>query len=261
MRTSQIAAAPNLREFHQSVTNELYSVKDRIRNLVRHWPTDGESKEVALRSVLRRHLPQSVTIGRGFIVTPTASSSQIDILVIDSNKPTLFRDGDLLVVTPDAVLAVIEVKTELRTETEMVQAAEKLSRIECMCHNLTHRDSIWTGLFIFEGTDAIQKSCLAAVGRAYQITGRPINCVSAGRNSFIRYWPEGELVSSSASGPVWHSYGIEGVAPSYFMGNLIDFISSVDHSTASFAWFPLPRGKERHRSFFLRLGETTPQSY
>ena len=51
--------APDYSAYHRSLTEELYSLKDRIRNLVSHWPTDGEHKEVALRSVLRRHLPQS----------------------------------------------------------------------------------------------------------------------------------------------------------------------------------------------------------
>ena len=64
---------PDYAAFHRSVSEELYSVKDRIRNLVTHWATDGESKEVALRSVLRRHLPASVIVGRGFIVTPLGS--------------------------------------------------------------------------------------------------------------------------------------------------------------------------------------------
>lgn len=253
--------APDYREFHRSVTDELYSVKDRIRNLVRHWPTDGESKEVALRSVLRRHLPLSVTIGRGFIVTPTASSSQIDILIVDSSKPTLFKDGDLLVVTPDAVLGVIEVKTELRGQSEMATAVEKLSAIECMCHEWTQSDSVWTGLFVFEESGGVQETGLVAVGRAYRATRRPVNCVSVGRNTFIRYWPHGEMVNSAVPDAVWHSYDLQGVAPSYFMGNLIDFISSVDRSKASFAWFPLPRGKESHRRFFLRLGESRPERY
>ena len=64
---------PDYTKYHLSVTEELYSVKDRIRNLVTHWGVDGESKEVALRSVMRRHLPQSVIVGRGFFVGPNSS--------------------------------------------------------------------------------------------------------------------------------------------------------------------------------------------
>lgn len=82
---------PDYESFHRSVTQDLYSIKDGIRNLIAHWPTDGESKEVALRTVLRRHLPTSVIVGRGFIVTRDQSSTQVDILIVDANKPTLFQ--------------------------------------------------------------------------------------------------------------------------------------------------------------------------
>ena len=153
---------PDFTSFHKSFSDELYSVKDRIRSLVYHWATDGESKEVALRSVLRRHLPESVIVGRGFIVTSSESSTQIDILIIDASKPTLFKDGDLLIVTPDAVRGVIEVKTVLRSRTQVAEAVTKLSRIEELCRDVTREDSIWTGLFIFEGGMEMHQGCLAA---------------------------------------------------------------------------------------------------
>ena len=99
--------------YHQSLAAELNAVKDRVRHLIRHWPTDGSFKESVLRSVLRRHLPESLFIGTGFIVTATDCSTQIDLLIVDKEHPRLFWDGDLIIVTPEAVKAVIEVKTGL----------------------------------------------------------------------------------------------------------------------------------------------------
>jgi hypothetical protein len=252
---------PDYESFHRSVTNELYSIKDRIRNLVAHWPTDGEAKEVALRSVLRRHLPASVLVGRGFIVTAEQSSTQIDILIIDSSKPTLFREGDLFIVTPDAVLGVIEVKTQLRNRQQMAETLTKLTTIEELCRDATGRDQVWTGLFIFEGNEGLQENLLRAVGDAYQNNRRPVNCIACGKDSFIRFWSRGADINSTERGPVWHSYTLLSVAPSYFMGNLIDFISSVDHSSAGFAWFPMLGGKEQHRKYYLPLGATEPIAY
>ncbi len=249
---------PDYTAYHRSITEELYSIKDRIRNLVKHWPTDGESKEIALRSVLRRHIPESVIVGRGFIVTPDATSTQIDVLVVDANKPTLFKEGDLLIVTPDAVLGVIEVKTELRSKDEFEEVLAKLSRIEEMCRDITGKDSVWTGLFVYNGRERQQETILGALGSAYKITRRVINCVAAGRTVFTRYWSRGADVDSRERGPVWHSYALPDVAPSYFVGNLIDWISTVDHDTASFAWFPMLGGKERYRKFYLPVGEDEP---
>jgi hypothetical protein len=117
-RMADAPQKPDFASYHRSVGDELFATKDRIRNLVRHWPTDGEHTEAALRSVLRRILPPSLVIGRGFVVGPDAASTQADILIVDGAKPTLFRDGDLLIVTPDAVRAVIEVKTRFSTRVD-----------------------------------------------------------------------------------------------------------------------------------------------
>jgi hypothetical protein len=255
------AQEPDYESYHRSLTEELYSIKNRIRNLVTHWGTDGEFKEVALRNILRRHLPESVIVGRGFIVTSSGSSTQIDVLIVDASKPSLFKDGDLLIVTPDAVLGVIEVKTSLRTTTDMSDALTKLSRVEEICRDATGKDRVWTGLFVFEGDATVQERLLKATGEAYNQTRRPINCVSFGKNVFIRYWNRGADVSSYERGPVWHSYELPDVAPSYFIGNLIDWISSFDERSASFAWFPLLGGKEPYRRFYLPINQTEAQPF
>lgn len=250
-----IDRTPDYAAYHRSLTDELYSVKDRIRNLATHWGVDGESKEVALRSILRRHLPESMIVGRGFITTPADSSTQIDVLIVDANKPTLFKDGDLLIVTPDAVRAVIEVKTRLRSTGDFAEAFTKLSRVEEMCRDVTGRDSVWTGLFVYEGEDGrLFHDVLNALGRSYLETKRPINCASIGKDIFARYWPRGKDVNSKENGPVWHSYLLEATAPSYFIGNLIDWITTIDHESAAYAWFPLLGGKEVHRRCYLPQG-------
>jgi hypothetical protein len=76
----------NMIEYHKSLNRELQALKDRVRNLMDdpHWLTDGEWKETVLRSVLRKHLPHSVQVGRGFVLTPSRCSKQIDVLIYDS---------------------------------------------------------------------------------------------------------------------------------------------------------------------------------
>ena len=239
---------PDFAAFHRSLSDELYAVKDRIRNLVLHWGTDGASKEVALRSVLRRHLPKSVVIGTGFIVSEKYSSTQIDILIVDASKPMLFSDGDLIIVTPDAVRAIIEVKTELRTKSAASIVLRKMSEIESQCYKLTRRNSIWTGLFIYEAVPEAAVRLLGGLREARRSTLRPIRSVCCGRDIFIRYWDKGNVMTKV---PVWHAYELEGMAPSYFIGNLIDSISELDESVAGFAWFPYLGGKEYARTHQL----------
>ena len=69
---------PDLVKYFQTIRRELDSVKDRIRSLIRHWPTDGAHKEAALRSVLRRHLPANLEIAR---LVETAAKPAADTAV------------------------------------------------------------------------------------------------------------------------------------------------------------------------------------
>ena len=107
----------------QSLTQELAAIQTRVRLLVQHWPSDGHSKESILRQVLRRHLPASVSLGTGFVVNYFEPSGEIDILITDDTMPTLFRDGELVIVAPESVRAIIEVKTSLSGPAAIEAAA------------------------------------------------------------------------------------------------------------------------------------------
>jgi hypothetical protein len=259
-------AAPDFTSFHQSISEELYAVKDRIRNLVKqHWPTDGEHKELALKNVLSKHLPKSAIVGRGFIVTKDECSTQVDVLIVDSKKPTLFHEGDLMIVTPDAVLAVIEVKTSFSSLSKISKALTKLCEIDKLCKQ-GRNGSVWTGLFVFEYSGQKEyklRNALKKIGSAHSATGCQINCVAFGHNLFWRFWGNGSVVKSRVNGAVWHAYEIESVAPSYFIGNLIDHISEIDNQNSSFAWFPKldNQGKESYRKFYLEAGKTEVERF
>ena len=51
---------PNYIEYQQSISRELLSIKDRVRNFIdnHHWGEDGRYKEIILSHVLRQHLPK-----------------------------------------------------------------------------------------------------------------------------------------------------------------------------------------------------------
>src|SRR5215510_13798348 len=101
----------NVPAYYRSLTSELEAVKDRVRNFIagNHWLTDGEWRESVLRAIMAQRLPSNVNIGRGFVITEDGPTTQCDILIYRSDRPILFRQGDLAFVTPDAVVAIIEV--------------------------------------------------------------------------------------------------------------------------------------------------------
>jgi len=91
----------NLEQYHKSIAQELTVAQDQIRNLIGsgHWQTDGEHKEAVLRKVIRAHISESLRVGKGFVCYRDGTSKQMDILITDRSKPTLFKDTELTLVT------------------------------------------------------------------------------------------------------------------------------------------------------------------
>jgi hypothetical protein len=241
---------PNYVEYHKTVTAELRAIKDRLNHLTHHRLSRGEFKEAALRAVLRRHLPASLRIGRGFIVTEDACSTQIDLLIVDDSTPVLFQDGDLLVVTPDAVRAAVEVKTQLSSRAKLRSSLDALGKASRQCAYAAVYQP-WLGLFVYESA-LDDGTVLEVLVEAASETDRPVHCVTYGEDRFFRYWPLGEhdrgAPNDDANLRRFRGYNLDGLAPSYFMGNLTNSVMQPDHAANAYAWFPLWDGKGPHRT-------------
>ncbi len=250
--------------YHQSLADELKATQDRVRCLIadRHWLTDGEHKEAILRSVLRSRLPEFLHVGRGFVCYQDAPSTQLDVLITDKSKPTLFREGDLVIVTPDCVEAIIEVKTKLgqaALSTALTTLAEQAQGVR----NTRSDKPCWTGLFVFDGPEdetdnAYKKSArmvLEAISQACRSYNLPeIDCVAFGPEMFVRYWPS--LPCTSTPEPGWSCYVFnkdahKGLAPAFFVGNLIWQVSLGISDHMAYAWFPID--KEQYRVAYIGL--------
>lgn len=241
---------PNIFDYHKSVTSELDAVKDRIRNLVTHWLTDGEWKEAALRTVLRARLPAGTLVGRGFIVAREHTSTQIDLLVLKAERPTLFRDGELAIVTPDVPGAIAEVKTALAGPSEWYDVLKKVATHGQFCKKVANNEP-WLGVFVYEGNTLQAANALDALSRVYDETRVAVNCISCGYDMFVRYWPVGEYEqgddpAADAKRRYWRAYHLNGLSPSYFTSNLVDAICNVDRKETDYAWFAYPNGKRPH---------------
>ena len=94
--------------YFKSLSKELEAQKDRVRNFIgnHHWLSDGEWKEGVLRSVIASRLPDSVKIGRGFVLTEEEISTQCDVILYKSDYPVLFRDGGFVILPTEAVLGI-----------------------------------------------------------------------------------------------------------------------------------------------------------
>jgi hypothetical protein len=245
---------PDFQAYHRSIGDELIANRDRIRQLIgdRHWGTDGQHKEAVLRRTLRTYVSQSLHVGTGFVCGPCGASHQVDVLLISRGQPTLFRDGELVIVTPDTVAAIIEVKTSTdgcELDEALVKLADDIEMIRS-----SGNTECQAGFFIYEGPPTPRHDRLleglrqAADGRQT----RAINLLADGPDTFVRYWSEGRA-DSPANGPVWHSYSMRSLAYAYFIGNVVWHASPSGDPDMQFAWFAVEGGKEAHRQGHAEL--------
>lgn len=229
----------NLVRYYESITFEMMSMKDRVRNIIddRHWLTDGEWKESVLRSVLKRHMPENVGVGRGFIISENGASSQIDVLLYDTSYPILFRDGDLVFVTPEAVKGIIEVKSKANNRN-MKDAFKALSKnASLICDDLSENDSVFVGYFAYESSQRIiDERVFERLQSAYNQHGRIVNHVCIGNEGFYKFWmdnPENTLQELNS----WHSYNLRESCIPYFINNLLNFCSNRRVDESPRVWF------------------------
>jgi hypothetical protein len=235
-------------DYYRSLAREFDSLKNRVRSLIRgaHWLTDGEWKESVLRSLLRRHLPRTSEVGRGFVVSSDGNSTQIDILIYDATKPVLFRDGDLVFVTSDAVEAVIEVKTSVGS-SDLRRVLDKLADNASFVRQHGVREP-FVGLFAYDDctSKSVEPSLDALRDAVAGDWSRLVHCVCLGGDRLIRYW---ELSPLDRGVPYekWRAYEFDGEAQGYFVHNVIEGISPRSVAFNTSVWFP----KENKETRFI----------
>jgi len=237
----------NTVEYFRDLSKELRAVQNRIRNLIGdvHCPSDGAWKESVLRTVLRRYLPPSFTVGSGFILTPDGVSTQMDILICDDSAPVLFRDGDFVITTADCVRAAVEVKTGLSTH-KLSEALQKLNDVSTLMRRRCIQPRPFIGLFCYKPITTEPTVILDALQQANGLTSNyEIRALCFGDSQFYRFWEFDPRNSSRQPYDSWHAYDLPGIAAGYFVHNLVELIFPHAVERADDMWYPVD-GKERH---------------
>lgn len=234
-------------QYFKNLSLELRAVQNRMRGLIgdKHWPSDGAWKESVLRTVLRSHLPKSLNVGSGFILTSAGPSTQIDILIYDDSAPLFFRDGDFVVIPPDSVRAVIEVKTKL-TKTGLKTALHKLDSICAILRARCLTNRPFVGLFSFEKSAIPPQSVLELLKQENGKFGNyEISALSFGDDEFYRFWYFDPRTSQTRPHESWHGYRLNGVSQGYFIHNVIDHLYPATVKNSESLWYPID-GKENN---------------
>lgn len=244
------------KDYFESLSDEIEALKCRVRHFIddNHWLTDGEWKESVLRAILNQHLPKHIEAVRGFVINENESSTQIDVFLFDNRKPTLFRDGNLVFATPDAVLGIIEVKSSIGSNRELNEIGQKLADNADFISNSTsffiEPKQLFVGLFAFETTYQIDhveslKSLQRACRNQFNQRDRIINHVTIGKNYFVRFWPHDPNNSQNQESTYlkWHSYDTPGLSRGYFLHNILHHVSDLSVTANQYLYFPR-EGKE-----------------
>jgi hypothetical protein len=235
----------NVEAYYKTLTKELESLKDRVRNFIedKHWLTDGEWKESVLRSFLRRNLPEEIKVGRGFILTNQGPSTQCDILIYRASFPVMFREGELVFITADAVLGVIEVKS-VATKENLRETVDKFVRIGLKMKE--HRGGCFFALFSYQSKIKDHDLVLQSLAEKCDHRSKVVDLLSLGCTTFIKWWEE-DPTGGLDTYPQWHSYNLKNMAAGYFITNVVDFVSPASVDSNNWLWFP-EAGKETKRT-------------
>lgn len=247
---------PNYMDYQTSIARELTSAKDRVRNFIdnNHWGEDGRYKEEILKEVLADKLPSYASVGTGFVACDNnRASSQIDIIVYDNNIPLLFKKGDFVIVAKEAVLAIVEVKTDV---------SRCLRGAMCKAHDngeLIGR-RIFNGIFSYDyGTNLTNKNTVSHTLKEALVNNfGNANYLALGENYFIKYWEDGSPNDEPRN--KYRLYKIEGLAFGYFISNLIEDIHLVHcgepiPENLRNVFYPITETKEPHKIADIFLEE------
>lgn len=240
-------------KYQQSIAAEFIAIKDRVRFFIEdnHWGEDGRYKELILINYLRKVLPENVAVGTGFVRNANDQlTNQIDIIIYKKNDPKLFHEGDFVILMPESVIGIIEVKSKL-TRLSLYQRLRLKngqylpSTIDKCNYNgaIIENPHIFNGIFSYE-TDIKISNRLASGNMGNQLRQRQrfLNHICFNQDFFMRYWADGNPKDRTAGDnrPSFSFYDLsyskifgvpnndnKGLAFGYFISNLLEVVYSI----------------------------------
>ena len=174
-------------------------------------------------------------------------STQVDIIIYRNDFPVMFRQSDFVIVVPEAVLGIIEVKSRITGATQLTQVIDKLSvASEIVCK------PIFSGIFSFEGYDGILNRNVNQQMRSTLIRSNgKVNHLCIGKNCFIKYWPEYAPKQENVKAH-YSFYEINDLSFGYFISNMVEdvYMATVGANlpeTLTSMFYPIEDTKEVHK--------------
>ena len=247
---------PNYLEYRRSISKELISIKDRVRNFIdnKHWGEDGRYKEIILSETLKNLLPQNVAVATGFVMGEgNQISTQIDIIIYRKDYPSLFKMADFVVVPKESVVGIIEVKSKLES-ANIKLAIEKSHNNGQLIGN-----HIFNGIFGYETGFRLREgnNLSGGIEGALRSNCGYLNNVCFGKDYFMKYWETGNPQTND-NVECCSFYKIKDLAFGYFISNLIEsvYVQTNDQKISGIiesSLYPIENTKEAHRLSSLEI--------
>lgn len=167
-------------DFLQSWSQELLSRANRVRQLIgdAHWPSDGFHKEFLVREVLSRFIDAPLRVTSGFIRDSKGLvSPEIDVMIYSSALgPPYFREGDLAIVPPYAILALLEIKSKWSSQAAENVFEHSLKTWSVLSNRVDGTREYWTGAIFYysaptETEEKILKTAFRMIKKTYKKSG------------------------------------------------------------------------------------------
>lgn len=207
----------NYVDYIKSISDEIKAVQGRVRHFVKHYGEDGRYKETILIDLLRQKLPQSISIGTGFVMGASDEpSTQIDIVIYSDIYPLYFKQGDFVVVNKASVLGTLEVKTRFRDSTTLIDAIEKSYNNKKLIGK-----SAFNGIFSFKCDFNVTNNDSLAdfLQQKYMIDNIVFN-----DTIFMKYWCK-NMPNETYANPHYSFYDLKDMAIGYFISNIIEDVN------------------------------------
>jgi hypothetical protein len=231
----------SLTDYHKSITNEIISTNKRVRNLVTHWGEEGKYKELVFKNILKRFLPNNLEIGTGFIIKPTGrgiheESKQIDIIIFENSHPILFRESDFVIMTPEGVRGIVEIKANLlsRNITQVIQTCNSNGKF--IYEGKQKKTKIFNGIFSYESHSNTANLRNTLRKQYNEIDDEQkdlfaLNHIAVSKDVFIKHW------DSTFGREEYSQYYLVDLAFSFFISNLLNYVTENQIYKENYIWF------------------------
>jgi len=244
---------PDFMNYRKSISQELISTKNRVRNFIdnNHMGEDGRYKEIILTEKIRQLLPKTVSVGTGFVMCEDNNiTSQIDIIIYRNDLPLFFQIDNFIIASKESVLGIIEVKTNLDS-SKVNRTIEKAHLNGKLIGN-----QIFNGIFSYENGFSFNNNELnRTLSHSLENYAGYINNIVFGKDYFMKLWEQGK-VSQYNELAYYRFYKIDDLSFGYFLSNLVEDVNrqynkSILPRSFKQSLYPIENSKEVHEVFNL----------